>query len=368
MNKAKTIRSSIRHGNMLILAGGLFLTVFFTACLIFIAVCQQAAVHYSESLAVASEAIIESDQLYRNIDTLVYSSSNSSTMDLSTPSFNSLCTMSSKDMGNIGSEINSATKLYAEFKSTAEEILRTNSTNKLRAQSMVGSQLDAALEELTSVLHDITTTYTTMTRQASNIVDTAITVSIICGGVFLICLLVYSLKISNRMAKNIATPVVAVAEWADTLASGADHIEAMETMPNIDLVEIQRMVKAFTAMSESIKENVDVVRKVADGDMTAYVNIRSSHDSLGKSLYKMVQSNDLMFAQISQIADSVTEGTDSIASAAKLLAESCTEQATAITEFQQDINSTNELVRENAEDAARASKLSDAIRNEVVVS
>ena len=367
MKRKKTIRSSIRRGNMLILSGGLFLAVFFTACLVFLAVCQQTSVHYSESLAAASEAIIESDQLHREIDTLVYSESSSSTIDLSTPSFDNLCSMVARDLGDIDSEIETAKKLYSEYKSIANDILRTNASDKPKAQDMIGEQLDGALEELTAVLHDITASYTSMTRKAGNIVNTSITISIICGGVFLIAMLFYSLKISNKMAREIAVPVVTVAEWADDLSMGADHIEA-SSMPQVDMEEIQRMVRAFETMSESIKGNVDVVRKVADGDMTAYVNIRSSQDSLGKSLYKMVQSNDLMFAQISQIADSVTEGTDSIAAAAKLLADSCTNQANAIAEFQKDINSTNALVKENAEDAAHAHELSDTIQREVVVS
>ena len=367
MKRKKTIRSSIRKGSMLILCGGLFLAVFFTGCLIFLAVCQQASVHYSESLSAASEAIIESDQLHREIDSLVYSNSSSSTINLSTPSFDKLCSMAAKDVGDIGSEIETAKKLYSEYKSIANNVLQTNAIDKLKAQDMIGEQLEGALEELTAVLHDITTSYTSMTRKAGNIVDTSITISIICGGVFLVLQLFYSFRISNRMAREIATPIVTVAEWADDLSMGADHIEA-SSMPHVDMEEIQRMVKAFETMADSIKGNVDVVRKVADGDMTAYVNIRSSRDSLGKSLYKMVQSNDLMFAQISQIADSVTEGTDSIAAAASLLADSCTTQANAIAEFQRDIKSTNQLVKENAEDAAHAHALSDTIQREVVVS
>ena len=72
MKKNQSIRSSIRRGNMLILAGGLFLTVFFTACLIFIQVCQQTSVHYSDLLAKAADVIIEANNLYRNVDTVVY--------------------------------------------------------------------------------------------------------------------------------------------------------------------------------------------------------------------------------------------------------------------------------------------------------
>ena len=47
--------------------------------------------------------------------------------------------------------------------------------------------------------------------------------------------------------------------------------------------------------------------------MTAFVNIRSAKDSLAKNLYKMVQTNDLMFNEITQIASDVASGADDIA-------------------------------------------------------
>ncbi len=368
MRRTKTIRGSIMQGNFLILLGGLFLTVFFTICLIFIYICQQSAVRYSNNLAVSSEAIIEANRVFRSIDDIVYGSSKDTATDMSTPSFNKLCQVSESVPGVIGEELKIAEENYKVFKSTAEEVLKANGEFKLRAQSMSDNELYTALDVLVDSLHDISASYSAMTQQATDIVRTVITMSVLLGLLFLIGMLIYSLRISRRMARDIGNPIVAVAEWAETLSTGADHIEAMQETPNIDLVEIQRMIKSFTVMSQSIKENVDVVRKVADGDMTAYVNIRSSEDSLGKSLYKMVQSNDIMFAQISQIADSVTEGTDSIATAAKMLAESCTEQATAVTNFQKDISETNDLVRANAVNAAQARELSDTIRNEVMLS
>ncbi len=368
MAKEKTIRGSIRKGNMLILGGGLFLTVFFTACLIYVFISQQHAVHYSDNLAIASDSIIEADKLYREVDEIVYSASKATTADFSTPSFDSLCREAASDSKEISKELTSTQKKYEELKKAAQSVLKLNGESKTKAQSTIDSEVAPLLDELIDELHKMTRTYAEMTEQAGDEVSKAITVSIIIGIVFLIGMLIYSLKISSRMGRTIADPVVAVAEWAETLSTGADQIESMHTSLNIDLSEIKRMVKAFTLMSEGIKDNVDVVRKVADGDMTAYVNIRSSKDSLGKSLYKMVQSNDIMFAQITQIADSVTEGTDSIASAARLLAESCTEQATAISNFQKDISETNALVKENAADAAQASVLSDSIRSEVVVS
>ena len=369
MNKSQSIRSSIRRGNMLILAGGLFLTVFFTACLIFIQICQQSSVHYSDLLAEAADVIIEANKVYREVDSVVYTGGASSSVNLNTPEFDSLYNEAINDNGSVREKAQTAKTVYDKFKTTASTVLQTYNTNIEEAREMCDGELTDALNDVTDSLHAVATAYDSMCVTAGEIVKNASLFSTIAGIVFLIGMLIYSLQISNRMAKTIATPVVAVAEWAETLATGA-HIDKANMGPDssIHLEEIQRMVKAFTVMSETVRENVDVVSKVANGDMTAYVKIRSSEDSLGKSLYKMVQSNDLMFAQISQIADSVTLGTDSIASAARLLAESCTEQATAITDLQDDIKSTNRLTKENAENAAHASDLSDSIHNEVVVS
>lgn len=368
MSKEKTIRSSIRQGNMLILAGGLFLAIFFSICLIYLSSIQQTAIHYSDNVAIASDAIIEADQLYHSIDNIVYGDTKQTTMDLSTPAFEILSGVSATDPIDITKGVKTAQKTYKEFKNIADEALLANGGYKPNAQAIVDEQLEPQISKLINELNAITKEYVALTADAGQKVNRTIIMSIVIGVIFLVFMLIYSLRISSTMGKHIADPVVQVTEWAETLSTGADDVEIVRGDPNLEFAEIRRMVNAFTLMSDGIKDNVDIIRKVASGDMTAYVNIRSNKDSLGKSLYKMVQSNDIMFAQITQIADSVTDGTDAIAAAARHLAESCTEQADAITHFEHNISETNELVKENATDAARASSLSDDIRSEVILS
>lgn len=368
MKKTATISNTIRRGNLLILVGGLFIIVFFTAAMIFIGACQRSEVRYNAHIPRVTGAIVEANKLYFELDDLIYSGLENPSHDMETPEFDALVAGAANDLDATHSLIESAQNLYDDFKKEAGTALELGLTD-----------VDAAYEHLDEVAHpiflamndklnEVGAKYVDLSEKAAKIVTITIESSTIMGFILFAAMLVYSLVISKKMAESIAVPVVAVAEWAETLSTGADKIEAMHTSPDIHIEEIQRMIRSFTIMSDSIKENVNVVRKVADGDMTAYVNIRSSEDSLGKSLYKMVQSNDIMFAQIAQIADSVTEGTDSIAEAAKHLADNCTEQATAISDFQMHVRATNELVKENAEAAAHASSLSDAIRSEVVVS
>lgn len=176
-------------------------------------------------------------------------------------------------------------------------------------------------------------------------------------------------KLGDRLSRMISEPIDAVAEWSHELSEGSDNLDFNSTiLESNNLKEVITMINSFKAMANSIKENVEVVKKVADGDMTAFVNIRSSSDSLGKNLYRMVQSNDIMFAEISSIAQSVATGASDIANASASLAESSNVQAAAIQNFKSTIEKTSAFIASNNEKAANTMKVSTEIKNEISVS
>lgn len=173
-------------------------------------------------------------------------------------------------------------------------------------------------------------------------------------------------KASKKLAEDIAEPVNAVADWAAELSLGSDELEFSDTTTNIK--EINQVIDAFQVMAKGIKENIHVVQRVAEGDMTAFVNIRSSKDSLSKSLYKMVQTNDLMFNEITQIAQMVANGADDIANASNSLANSCTQQIQSISDFREAVTETINLINNNVEKIEKSKELSGEIKEEVAVS
>ncbi|MBP3887185.1 MAG: hypothetical protein J6F30_05985 [Cellulosilyticum sp.] len=170
-------------------------------------------------------------------------------------------------------------------------------------------------------------------------------------------------KLAGELSDKIVQPINLVAEWALHLSKGWDGLsfEGGET----ELEEINMMVECFKVMVDSIQENIRVVERVAAGDMTVFVNIRSLQDSLAKSLYKMVQNNDLMFNAITKIADEVAYGATNIADASSDLAASCTVQALRIAEFKAAVEETGEMIRQNESRLNRSIEISDEIKKEV---
>lgn len=173
-------------------------------------------------------------------------------------------------------------------------------------------------------------------------------------------------KYADRLANTLAEPVNKVAQWAEELSLGADEVDFGETTTTIE--ELNQMIEAFRVMAEGVKKNVHVVQRVAEGDMTVYVDIRSEKDNLSQNLYKMVQNNDLMFNDISRIAAEVSGSADEIANASNSLAENCTQQVHGIAEFRDALLETVDLINENVGRIEKSKELTGDIKDEVALS
>lgn len=177
-----------------------------------------------------------------------------------------------------------------------------------------------------------------------------------------------SLMIGRKAAKRISTPILTVAKWSEAFSTGVDNLNLDETnmTERYNTTEIIRMVNSFKSLADSIRDNVRVIQKVAEGDLTAYVDIRSQGDSLGKNLYHLVQSNDFMFANLLRIADSVAQSAGYISDASQELAVSSTNQAAAVEKLSGTMNQANQLAEDNAGNANSAKDVIDKMHEQVV--
>lgn len=256
---------------------------------------------------------------------------------------------------------------HDEIHSLAGELLDVYKDNPDLAIKRFFDELDPKTDSVIEGMYNIDNAYFLQMESNTKNFETlmvAIIVIIICA---MIALVIFSFLYGRKLANKIAMPIMMVAEWSRDLSFGAVDLDIDSNKlseiekENVDN-EVGLMISAFHTMSDNIKENMEVVQRIADGDMTAFVKIRSRRDSLGKSLYRLVQSNDIMFNEIVDSAHSVASGADEIASASHMLADSSTTQAAAAQSLSDEMKNISDLIHFNDEKAQAAYEVTEAIK------
>ncbi len=244
----------------------------------------------------------------------------------------------------------------------ASEILELAKTDRDAAYIRFTQELKPLTEKVIDGLGQISSQYEAIANEASEKMDSLIFIMIVLNIVCALLGFMVALFYGTRSAKQISRPITAVAEWSEKLSVGADQIDFDEkVLKGNEGNEIGSMIQSFQRMVDSIHENVEVVKRLAQGDMTVFVNIRSQEDSLGRNLYHLVQSNDFMFARIIEIAMSVATASQNIANASQMLADTASKQVIAINELNSSTDETRELVTQNGIEVQHATDLSHSI-------
>lgn len=262
----------------------------------------------------------------------------------------------------VADELQKASNAHRLMHETAQQLLTEQDAKKKEELNTV---LQTSAQEMFSSLGTIKETYNSWSVKNQDNLLSRVIWAIITNLLLAAASVIVARRMGRRLSDKISRPIIAVADWSRELSMGSADLSFNSDENATDLTEIQTMIDSFRKMAESIQENVRVVQKVADGDMTAFVNVRSASDSLGKNLYRMVQSNDLMFAEISNVAESVATGASHIAQASGELAESCSVQADSVKQFTEVMTQTGEFIAQNNGKAKDALEVTDEIQAEI---
>ena len=151
----------------------------------------------------------------------------------------------------------------------------------------------------------------------------------------------------------ISRPINKMVQAANRLALGD-----VEVNLNIDTKdEIGSLAKAFDAMIKNIREQAITAEKIADGDLTIDVPVRSEDDLLGKKLLEMVNGNNEMLSSIAVIAEQVAAGAKQVSESSMALSHGATEQASSVEELTASLEEISSQTELNAQNANQASEL-----------
>jgi len=204
--------------------------------------------------------------------------------------------------------------------------------------------------------------------------------------------LVFAIGLGFLVAKIISKPVIALTKISKKLEQGSVNVDIPESYND----EVGLLTRAFKNMVENIKENALSVEKLAIGDLSVSVNVRSGEDMLGNSLVKVIENikehslaadsiaeGDLkvkinvksekdtlgrslermiknllnIIENVKNSADNVTSGSQELSANSEQMSQGATEQAAAAEEASSSMEEMSASIKRNAENALQTEKI-----------
>lgn len=254
---------------------------------------------------------------------------------------------------------------HNEIHATAAVLVEQSKTQRDAAYQRFATEIRPRIEEIGSGLTIIGQRLKTISEEKilfmGNVVVISIAMSIGLGLLAIVLSLLYATKISSRIAK----PLSYVTECSEEISTGIDNVHFKEGTSDGGILEIQRMMSAFGKLVAGIQNDVAVIKRITQGDLTVYVDIKSEGDPLGRNLYRLVQNNDMMFANLLRVADEVARASQNIAQASHNQAAQAVEQAGAVSKLSETVEQANQLAIGNAGRATQAADVSTEIRSQI---
>ncbi|MDR1135799.1 MAG: methyl-accepting chemotaxis protein [Clostridiales Family XIII bacterium] len=158
-----------------------------------------------------------------------------------------------------------------------------------------------------------------------------------------------------RIASMVSKPVTKLVAAAKGLSVGNIDVEL-----DIDSKdEMGTLAAAFMEMADGIRQQSEILVKIADGDFRDSINVRSESDIMNKSINTVVRKNNETFHGMRDAALQVSAGAAQIATGAQNLAAGSSRQAATLEEFTASVN---ELSKKSEENTGKSMQAFDAVQ------
>lgn len=170
---------------------------------------------------------------------------------------------------------------------------------------------------------------------------------------------ILSIILGILIALEISKPVNKLVELGKKLALGDTEL----TIDYESKSEVGLLADTFRKIILAIKDQAMVIQKIADGDLTTNIKIRSEEDIMNKKLEYMLTVNNSVFGEIKKASEQVNSAASQVAQGSTILAQASTEQASTVEEINSTVGEIASQSKENANSARNANELADEARN-----
>lgn len=157
---------------------------------------------------------------------------------------------------------------------------------------------------------------------------------------------------------SIVKPIGKLITVADTLAVGDVNVNVDANSND----EIGQLMASFDRMIESIREQAMAAERIASGDLTIDVSVRSQNDLLGKKLAEMVEKNNEILSNIASASEQVAAGSKQVSDSSVALSQGATEQASSVEQLTASLEEISSQTKMNAQNANQANELAETAK------
>ena len=132
---------------------------------------------------------------------------------------------------------------------------------------------------------------------------------------------------------------------------------------DLDLSSVKESSGVYRALLEmviALRQKAELIKRIANKDLTVTIEKVSEKDGLGESLIIMRESLHELISQVNNAVGQVASGSDQVSQASQSLSQGATEQASSLEEITSSITEINGQTKTNAENAGTASSLAKA--------
>ena len=183
----------------------------------------------------------------------------------------------------------------------------------------------------------------------------------------LIVACVVSVSFALYISSSVGKPMKLLSVFTTLMGRDGDIVYRPESRATVDYYserkdEIGDIFRALDGLVEYMNECSGELQRVAEGDLTVDVIIRSERDAFSKQLKSMVEDLHEMFSEIDEASEQVSTGASQIADGAQTLAQGATEQAATLEQLSASTAEISAKTKANAQMAERGSALAKNIK------
>ena len=177
-----------------------------------------------------------------------------------------------------------------------------------------------------------------------------------------------AILMGSYISRLVGYPIRLFASFTQMLAVGDIKVEKITSEKDRLLAqrkdEVGILASSYDKIIVSTMEQAAETQKIADGDLTTEVTIRSEDDTIGKALAQLVERFHTLASSISLAAEQVSSGANLVSNSSMALSQGASEQASSVQELTATLEEIAAKTKENAQNAKKANDLAQTAKSD----